>query len=430
MYDQFKGLVVQKREGNILIVGLKNGWVGKIPNISIERGKRLIENYKIPEIGDEIDVSIQKIKYLTNEEAYLISLDPIEIADASWLEIQNRIPLNSEVQGKITVDLRSKYGVQLTDGNRGIIDKSTLLWHLQSIESVQKDPIDMELIFKVVGFSSTRKNILLSIPNLTKAQENIIASSVEVGQTYLGKCIQCINSYSVIQLENGHTGMLHRSNCWGTPLPNIGDTVQVSVIFISMDENEISFSTINSDPNNFHCMPVTQQLWSTFVDKYIVGDVLDVQVRDWIYESQAYVVATQSGMRGVISKKEIAWTASIDDTLSEIAIGDVFAAKIIKINDKKMKVSFSKRMVEPHPLDDPEILKIKGRIYSGQVTTVVDYGYFIAIPLLKLDGLLHKTRVPKGVTLEKNAKVNVCIVEVDLERKRVALSLPSSETNI
>ena len=430
IYDRVKGLVVQKREDNILIVGLKNGWAGNIPNVSIERGKRLIENYQTPEIGDEIDVSIQKIRYLNNEEAYLISLDPIEVANANWLEIEKSIPLNSEVRGRITVDLRGKYGVQLIDGNRGIIDKSTVLGYLQSIKSVNKNPVDLELNFKVIGFSPARKNIILSISNLTEAQKDVIASSVEVGHTYLGTCIHAINSYSVIRLDNGHTGMLHRNNCWGTPLPNVGDSVEVSVIFINMDEYEISFSTVRSSSNNFNCMPMTQELWNTFTNRYIVGDVLDVQIRDWIDESQAFIVATHSGVRGVISKKEIAWSASIGDIPSEISIGDVFPVKIIKINDKKMKVSFSKRMTEPHPLDDPEILKIKGHIYSGQVTKVVDYGYFIALPLLKVDGLLHKTRIPDGLTLEKNAQVDVCIVEVDLERKRLGLSLTASDASV
>ena len=122
-----------------------------------------------------------------------------------------------------------------------------------------------------------------------------------------------------------------------------------------------------------------------------------------------------------MSKKEFTWYEL--GTTQDITLGDIFTVKITKINNLKRKVAFSKKMAEPHALDDPKVLSHKGEVFSGQITAIVDYGYFIAIPQLKADGLLHKSKIPEGVSFSKNELIKVSIADIDLQKKRISLSL-------
>ncbi|QWD36577.1 30S ribosomal protein S1 [Polynucleobacter paneuropaeus] len=423
IYDQIKGLVVQKRADGNIIVGLKNGWVGKIPKISIEKGSRLIENYIEPEIGDEIAVSIQKIKRWIDEDAFLISLDPVDISDAHWAEIEKLIPINSQVFGKISVDLKNKFGVQLSDGHRGLIDKTDVITYLQATNNTDINLFNLELEFNVIGFNAPKKNLLLSIPNLIELHKTSIIEKIQIGKTYHGTCIRFCNNFSQIQLDNGYTGVLHRNNSWGLPLPNVGDSVEVNSIYLDPTENEIWLSRIHEKliSEYFNCLPVTDTLWNSFVNNHSEGDIVEVQVKDWIEGSQGFIVATRCGMRGLMSKKEFTWYEL--GTTQDITLGDIFTVKITKINNLKRKVAFSKKMAEPHALDDPKVLSHKGEVFSGQITSIVDYGYFIAIPQLKADGLLHKSKIPEGVSFSKNELIKVSIADIDLQKKRISLSL-------
>ena len=425
IYDQINGLVVQKRDDGNIIVGLKNGWVGKIPKISIEKGCRLIENYITPEIGDEIHVSIQKIKHWVGEDAYQISLDPVDVSDAHWAEIEKLVPVNSEVFGKISVDLKNKFGVQLAEGCRGLIDKTDVTAYLQATDNADMNPFNLELNFRVIGFNAPKKNLLLSIPNLSELQKNKIVEKIQIGKSYSGACILFCNNFSLIHLDNGYTGMLHRNNAWGSTLPNVGDTVQVSVIYLDPTENEIGLSTIHekSISGLFNCLPGTDALWSSFITNYAENDIVEVQVRDWIEGSQGFIVATKCGMRGLIPKKELSWATADNTTTQGIALGDIFNAKITKINDLKRKVAFSKRMAEPHPLDDPAVLNNKGKVFPGQITSVTDYGYFIAIPQLNADGLLHQSKIPDDTTFSKGDFIKVSIEDIDIQKRRISLLL-------
>jgi ribosomal protein S1 len=424
--NHFTGLVVQKRDDGNMIVGLKNGWVGNLPAISIERGYQLIENYVAPEIGDEIEVEVQKIKPWMGEDAYLISLNPVDVTEAHWATIEKKLPINSELIGKVVVDLKNKFGVKLENGTRGIVDKNEVLAYLQVTHSPITSPIDLELKFQVTGFDASKKNIILSIPNLTDLQKNALTTKIHIGRSYRGTCTYLVQNFSIIDLGNGCSGMLHRNNSWGSDLPKVGETIDVNVIYIDMDIHEIGLSIVHDDlmPSYFNCLPATDAFWNTFITNHAINDIVKVQAKEWLEGSQGFIVASESGMRGFIPKKELAWpTISEDDAQKEVALGDIFDAKIVKINDAKRKVAFSKRMAEPHPLEDPRVLDLVGKIFIGKVTSVVNYGCFILLPALKIEGLLHQSKIPDGINLEVGELVEVLIADFDRERRRISLSL-------
>jgi len=80
----------------------------------------------------------------------------------------------------------------------------------------------------------------------------------------------------------------------------------------------------------------------------------------------------------------------------------------------------------PAPILRTDVLKMEdlavGMKLKGTVRNVVDFGVFIDIGV-KQDGLLHRTQVPPGVSLQVGDIVEVAILKVEIERGRISLTM-------
>jgi protein Tex len=81
----------------------------------------------------------------------------------------------------------------------------------------------------------------------------------------------------------------------------------------------------------------------------------------------------------------------------------------------------------PAPILRSDILKMEdlapGMCLMGTVRNVVDFGAFIDIGV-KQDGLLHRSQVPPGVSVQLGDVIEVVILKIEVERGRIALSWP------
>ena len=63
---------------------------------------------------------------------------------------------------------------------------------------------------------------------------------------------------------------------------------------------------------------------------------------------------------------------------------------------------------------------------KGTVRNVVDFGAFVDIGV-KQEGLLHRSRLPRGHVLSPGDVIDVQIVSVEAERNRIALAWAEAE---
>ncbi|HZU86689.1 MAG TPA: helix-hairpin-helix domain-containing protein, partial [Anaerolineaceae bacterium] len=80
----------------------------------------------------------------------------------------------------------------------------------------------------------------------------------------------------------------------------------------------------------------------------------------------------------------------------------------------------------PLPILRSDVLAMEqltpGMALKGTVRNVVDFGAFVDIGV-KQDGLLHRTQVPVGVTLQVGDIIDVEILKVEIERGRISLMM-------
>jgi uncharacterized protein len=75
-------------------------------------------------------------------------------------------------------------------------------------------------------------------------------------------------------------------------------------------------------------------------------------------------------------------------------------------------------------MDDLQV----GMRMKGTVRNVVDFGAFIDIGV-KQDGLMHRSQIPRGETLQVGQVIMVAIQNVEKERGRISLSWPVEKVN-
>jgi uncharacterized protein len=81
----------------------------------------------------------------------------------------------------------------------------------------------------------------------------------------------------------------------------------------------------------------------------------------------------------------------------------------------------------PLPILRSDVLKMEdlspGMCLRGTVRNVVDFGAFVDIGV-KQDGLLHRSQVPLGVSMQLGDVIDVEILKVEVERGRISLKWP------
>jgi uncharacterized protein len=104
------------------------------------------------------------------------------------------------------------------------------------------------------------------------------------------------------------------------------------------------------------------------------------------------------------------------------------APTLIDILDQLVQPGRDPRDDLPPPLLRSDVLSIDdlspGVTVSGTVRNVVDFGAFVDIGV-KNDGLLHKSRIPRGAAIQVGDVIEVVVVEVDKDRGRVGLGIKS-----
>ena len=131
---------------------------------------------------------------------------------------------------------------------------------------------------------------------------------------------------------------------------------------------------------------------------------------------------------------DISWSR-INKPSELLSLGQSIKVKIIKIEPTKLKISVSIK----HLSEDPYatiINKYKiGSKYAAVVTKVQDYGCFAKLEE-GLEGLIHqselswtKKNIHPGKILSTSQKIEVELLEKDLEKRRLSLSYKNTLPN-
>lgn len=166
--------------------------------------------------------------------------------------------------------------------------------------------------------------------------------------------------------------------------------------------------------------------------KIKIGDVLDAEIEGVVpfglfvgIDTGKKVEGEPVKLEGLVHISEIAWE-KVEDPGEFFAEGDKIKVKVLEKDEQEVKLNLSAKQTTKDPWIDIDKKYKKGDMVKGLVTRETAYGVFVELEK-GIEGLAHISNIPAGQEPEIGAKITAQIESVDLEERRIALSIIPTE---
>ncbi len=155
------------------------------------------------------------------------------------------------------------------------------------------------------------------------------------------------------------------------------------------------------------------------------GQVIDGTVKN-ITDYGAFV--DLGGIDGLLHVTDMSYKR-VSHPSEVINIGDVVKVQIVRINRETQRISLGMKQLEADPWEGAVEKYPLGMRMSGRITNITDYGAFVELEA-GIEGLVHvsemswtKKNVHPGKIVSTSQEVEVVVLEVDTEKRRISLGL-------
>ncbi|GAA0639860.1 MAG: 30S ribosomal protein S1 [Sphingomonadales bacterium RIFCSPHIGHO2_01_FULL_65_20] len=161
------------------------------------------------------------------------------------------------------------------------------------------------------------------------------------------------------------------------------------------------------------------------------GQIIDGVVKN-ITDYGAFV--DLGGIDGLLHVTDISYKR-INHPSEAISIGETVKVQIIRINQDTQRISLGMKQLESDPWEGASVKYPVGAKLSGAVTNITEYGAFVELEP-GIEGLVHvsemswtKKNVHPGKIVSTSQEVDVIVLEVDAEKRRISLGLKQAQSN-
>src|ERR671918_1831163 len=170
---------------------------------------------------------------------------------------------------------------------------------------------------------------------------------------------------------------------------------------------------------------------SGLIQSLTEGQVLDGVVKN-ITDYGAFV--DLGGIDGLLHVTDISYKR-VNHPSEVLNIGDTVKVQIIRINRETQRISLGMKQLETDPWEGASAKYPVGGVFRGRVTNITEYGAFVELEP-GIEGLVHvsemswtKKNVHPGKIVSTSQEVDVKILEVDPEKRRISLGLKQCLAN-
>src|SRR5688572_30377269 len=212
--------------------------------------------------------------------------------------------------------------------------------------------------------------------------------------------------------------MSHRRGVKPSEFVKVGDIVDVKIVKFDRETGKLSLSLkqMMADP------------WVGAENKYSVGTPITGRVSK--VENFGAFIEVEEGVEGLLPISEMSYTR-IKHPSDIVKAGDTIRLVVINLDQLNKKISFSLKQAGPDPWKTVGERYATDMVVTGHVTRIVDFGAFVELEP-GLEGLVHvselsdqRVRSP-GDVVKLGEQVNVRVLELDPQGRRISLSLKSA----
>ncbi len=381
------------------------------------------ENNKLPEIGEKINVYLEKLE--DRKGNTILSKIKADFMHR-WAELHEIYEKSEILKG--TIIRRIKGGMVVDVGVvQAFLPGSQI--DVRPIKDFDQY-VDQEMDFQIVKINEARKNVVIShkilMEETMKEQRAELFSNIQVGEILEGR-VKNITDFGVFIDLGGVDGLLHITDLsWGrvnhpSEIVKMDETITVKVIDFDEEKKRVSLGLkqLSSHP------------WEEVEEKYAVGTVINGKVVSMT--NYGVFIELEPGVEGLIHVSEMSWTRHVKNPSELYSMGDEVEAQVLSIDREERKISMGVKQLAPDPWDKIEEKFMVGTVHKGKVINLTQFGAFVEL-VEGIDGLIHVSdlswtkivRHPKEV-LEKGEKVEVRVLEVSRENRRISLGLKQVE---
>jgi small subunit ribosomal protein S1 len=286
--------------------------------------------------------------------------------------------------------------------------------------------------FKVVKVNHSFKNVVIShkvlIEEDIEKQKSDILSRLEKGQVLEGT-VKNMTSFGVFIDLGGVDGLLHITDIsWGRinhpeEVLKLDDKINVVVLDFDDEKKRISLGLKQLGAHPWDSLSEELQ-----VNANVKGKI--VNIADY-----GAFLEIAPGVEGLIHVSEMSWSQHLRSPQDFLKMGDEMEAVILTLDKDERKMSLGIKQLKADPWVAIQERYPLGSRHKGTVRNMTNYGLFVELEE-GVDGLVHvsdlswtkKIKHPNEF-VKVNQELDVIVLEVDLENRRLSLGHKQLDEN-
>ena len=360
---------------------------------------------------------------------------PIEGSNGLLIEIDGKIVPNyaatmvsfdegDVVNGRVVRIDKDEVLVDIGYKSEGVIPSNELSIR-KSVEPSDEVELGEEVDALVLTKEDAEGRLILSKKRarFEKAWRRI-ETAAESGEPVEGSVIEVVKGGLILDL--GVRGFLPASLVDIRRVHNLdefmGQTLECKVIELNRSRNNVVLS------RRAVLEEERKEVREQILDRLQPGQVVEGKISN-IVDFGAFV--DLDGIDGLIHISELSWS-HVNHPSEVVAIGDDVRIKVLDIDRDRQRISLGLKQTQEDPWQRVVSTHRPGDVLEGSVTKVVAFGAFVEI-LPGVEGLVHISELadhhvesPSEV-VEPGTSLNVKILEIDEERRRLSLSIKRVE---
>ncbi len=382
-------------------------------------------NIKDIKVGDEVEVYLESVE---NKDGQLILSRKRADFMRVWARVVKSFETGEVLKGRCVRRTKGGIVVDLLGIDAFLPGSQIDVRPVRDFDAF----IGREMEFRVVKVNHPSENVVVSHKVLVEeelaGQRKSILDSLEKGQILEGHA-KAITDFGVFVDLGGVDGLVHITDLsWGrishpSEVVKLDQTVNVVVLDFDQEKKRISLGMKQLMPHP----------WENIELKYPVGT--KVQGKVVSLTDYGAFVEIEKGIEGLIHISEMSWTQHVKHPSQMVSMGQIINAVILSLDKEGKKISLGMKQLEPDPWMNLMHKYPVGSRHTGIVRNLTNFGVFVELEE-GVDGLVHisdlswtkKIRHP-GEVVKKGDKIDVVILSVDVEQRRISLGHKQIQDN-
>ena len=428
MMDMYNGTLASIEEGEIVksrVLEIRENMV--VLDIGFKsEGTIPLEEFKdMPDLkpGDEVEVLLEHLE--DAEGSVVLSKKKADFMRV-WERIRVAYESDEAVTGTLVKKIKGGVVVDLMGVDAFLPGSQIALRRVPNIDELLGQTYD----FKIIKLNKRRRNIVVSrrviLEQERAGKREKLMKELSKDQVRKG-VVKNITDFGAFIDLGGVDGLLHITDMsWGriqhpSEMVQIGQELEIKVLDIDWDRERISLGL-----KQLQAYP-----WKDVAAKYPVGT--RVQGRVVSITNYGAFIELEPGIEGLVHISEMSWTRNVRHPSKLVSIGETIEAVVLKVDPDEEKISLGMKQTETDPWTVLPLKYPVGTRITGKVRNLTSFGAFVEIEP-GIDGLIHisdmswtkRVQHPSEV-VKKGDTVDVVILNIDSENKRISLGLKQAE---